>query len=250
MKKFLLLAGLLSVLTSGFAAEAKWISLFDGKTLKGWKQLDGQAKFEVVDGTIQGTIVPGQKLNSFLVTEDDSFEDFVFEAEFKVEPGFSQGGTGVQFRSRPADAKTRRVNGYQYEIDQSPRALTAGIQEEGGVWRREGPAAEAKHVAESPTGMPGAFWLSPTKNSGEPAKEWVRVHGDILKTGDWNTMRIEARGPRLRTWLNGQLMADIEDNFEGRIHRGFFGLQVHRTEDPKALGKRVWFRNLRVQRLN
>jgi hypothetical protein len=25
---------------------------------------------------------------------------------------------------------------------------------------------------------------------------------------------------------------------------------VHRTEDPKALGKRVWFRNLRVQRLN
>src|SRR4051812_1759696 len=146
----------LATSSSVMASEtAKWISLFDGQTLKGWKQLDGQAKFEARDGAIVGTIVPGQKLNSFLVTEDDSFEDFVFECEFKVEPGFSQGGTGVQFRSRPADAKTRRVNGYQYEIDQSPRALTAGIQEEGGVWRREGPEAEAKHVAESTTSMPG-----------------------------------------------------------------------------------------------
>lgn len=229
----------------------KWVSLFDGKTLNGWKQLDGAAKFEVVEGTIVGTITPGQKLNSFLVTEDDSFGDFIFECEFKIEPGFSQGGTGVQFRSRPADAKTRRVHGYQYEMDQSPRALTAGIQEEGGVWRREGVEAEAKHLATaSATAMPGAFWLAPVKNSGEPAKEWVRVHGDILKFNDWNTARIEARGTHLRTWLNGQLMADIEDNFEGRIPRGFFGLQVHRTDDPKALGKRVWFRNLRVQRLD
>src|SRR4051812_26896255 len=95
MKKPLLIALLLALPSVAHATEPTWISLFDGKTLNGWKPLDGQAKFEVVDGTIQGTVVAGQKLNSFLVTTDDSYEDFVFEAEFKVEPGFSQGGTGV-----------------------------------------------------------------------------------------------------------------------------------------------------------
>jgi hypothetical protein len=35
-----------------------WTPLFNGRDLTGWKQLNGQAKFEVVKGEIRGTTVP------------------------------------------------------------------------------------------------------------------------------------------------------------------------------------------------
>ena len=40
-------------------AEPKWRSLFDGKTLKGWKQLQGEAKYEIRGGAIVGIVVEG-----------------------------------------------------------------------------------------------------------------------------------------------------------------------------------------------
>lgn len=215
---------------AALGAEPKWISLFDGKSLKGWKPLDGRAKFEVRDGTIVGIITEGVRQNSFLVTEDDSFTDFIFEAEFRCDAGIN---SGVQFRSSPPDEKVKRVYGYQYEIDPTPRALTGGVQEEGGYGRR-GPDN----------------WLAPDKSSGPDLEAWQKKHGDPLKVGAWNTMRIEVRGTHIKTWLNGHLLADFDDNDDVRIRRGFFGLQVHATRDAKLFGGEVAFRNLRVQRLD
>src|SRR4051812_18773114 len=99
--------------------DAKWISLFDGKTLNGWKHHGGKAKFEVRDGAIVGTIVEGEKVNSFIATEE-TFKDFVFECEFKADAGIN---SGIQIRSLPADEKVKRVYGLQYEIDPTSRAL-------------------------------------------------------------------------------------------------------------------------------
>ncbi len=214
----LLAAGFVAAGLPAFAQE-KWVSLFDGKSLNGWRQLDGTAKYEVRDGAIVGVVTEGSKMNSFLVTEQQ-FEDFVFECEFKPDAGIN---SGVQFRSVPADEKVKRVYGYQYEIDPNPRALTAGVQEEG---RRT--------------------WLSPSANSGDSAKEFAKKYGHLLKIGEWNTLKIEARGTAIRTWLNGTLTVDFRDTAENRVRRGFIGLQIHRTSDTKLYGKVCAFRNLRI----
>lgn len=206
------------------AEEGKWISLFDGKTLNGWKQLQAQAKFAVEDGAIVGRVTEGVTRNSFLVTEQE-FGDFIFECEFKAAPGIN---SGVQFRSQPENEKVKHVHGYQYEIDPNPRALTGGLYEEG----RRG-------------------WFAPTKNNGEPQQAWAAANASKFKDGEWNTMRIEARGNRIRTWLNGHLMTDWVDKDEDvRIKRGFFGLQVHSTTRPEAFGRPIAFRNLRVMKLD
>jgi putative membrane-bound dehydrogenase-like protein len=42
---------------------------------------------------------------------------------------------------------------------------------------------------------------------------------------DWNEYVIEAAGPRVRTWINGQLCVDLND--EKLSRRGIFGLQIH-----------------------
>jgi hypothetical protein len=130
----LLVLGLFAARFAVAADEPKWISLFDGKTLNGWKLVQGHAKFEVRDGAIVGLVTEGETQNTFLATVDDTFTDFVFEAEFRCEANIN---SGVNFHTRPADDQVKRVYGLQYEIDPTPRALTGGVQEEGGSVRRD-----------------------------------------------------------------------------------------------------------------
>lgn len=46
-----------------------------------------------------------------------------------------------------------------------------------------------------------------------------------VKPGDWNDYVIEARGPKVKIWINGQLVTDITD--EKLAKRGLVGVQVH-----------------------
>ncbi len=230
---WLMVPALLVALTAtkaGAADGEKWVSLFDGKTLSGWKLVQGKAKFEVRDGAIVGLVTEGETQNTFLATVDDTFTSFIFEAEFRCDAGIN---SGVNFRSRPADDKVKRVYGLQYEFDPTSRALTGGVQEEGGYGRR---------------GKDN--WLAPDESGGALLAEWQKKHGDQFKPAPaWNTMRIEVRGTKIKTWLNGHLLADFSDEAPVAIPRGFFALQVHATKDKELFGKEVAFRNLRVRKL-
>jgi putative membrane-bound dehydrogenase-like protein len=46
-----------------------------------------------------------------------------------------------------------------------------------------------------------------------------------VKVDDWNTYEIEAKGSRIRTWINGQLCVDLDD--PKGASRGIFALQIH-----------------------
>ncbi len=192
------------------AEDDGFVPLFDGKTLDGWRQLGGEAKYEAVDGTIVGSSVPNTS-NSFLCTEK-YYGDFVLELEFKVDPKLN---SGVQIRSSSyPDYHKGRVHGYQVEIDPSDRAWSAGIYDES----RRG-------------------WLANLKDN-EPARK-------AFKPDDWNHYRIEAIGDRIRTWINDVPAADLRDSM---TPIGFIGLQVHgvggRT-DPLT----VRWRDIRIKDL-
>lgn len=221
----LALVGAIGLPAAVRAAEAGWVSLFDGKTLDGWEQRSGKALYRVEDGAIVGKTVAGTP-NSFLCTKK-TYGDFIFEFEFKVAPDMN---SGVQFRSEyytkdtettingkkrthPAD----RVFGYQYEIDPSPRAYTGGVYDEA----RRG-------------------WLADLK--GNPAAQ------KAFKQGEWNTARIECRGDHIRTWINGVVAADFKDSM---TLRGLIALQVHSIGDggKKKPGEEIRWRNLRIKEL-
>ena len=107
-----------------------WTSLFDGKTLTGWKQVAGTAKYAVEDGAILGQTVINSP-NSFLITEK-TYGDFVLELEVKIND--TTANSGIQFRSNydPQGHEGKgKVFGYQYELDPAARAWTAGIYDEG-----------------------------------------------------------------------------------------------------------------------
>jgi hypothetical protein len=187
-----------------------FVPLFDGKTLSGWTQRGGKAKYAVEEGAIVGSSVPNTS-NSFLCTEK-TYGDFILELEFKVDPELNS-GVQVRSESRP-DYKNGVVHGYQVEIDPSGRAWSGGIYDES----RRG-------------------WLKDLKEN-EPARK-------AFKQNEWNKFRIECRGDSIKTWLNGVPAADLKDD---KTLRGFIALQVHGVGDRKS-PLHVRWRNLRIREL-
>ncbi len=213
MNKILLLFSvvlLLSACTN--SSDDGWTELFNGKDLTGWKQLNGEAKYNVSDGTIVGTTVANTP-NSFLVTEEN-YSDFILEVEMLLEDDFN---SGIQFRSesRP-DYMDGRVHGYQCEVDPSDRAWSAGIYDEA----RRG-------------------WLYPLELNPDARS--------AFKHGEWNKYRIECIGTDIKTYLNDVQVAHLIDDM---TTEGFIALQVHSINDESMAGKNIRWKNIRIKTEN
>ena len=188
------------------SASSDWIDLFDGTSLNGWVQMNGGHRFTVEDGAIVGrTVEASASMNSFLCTLQE-FDDFELELETAIDPITN---SGVQIRSavRPLQTTGRafesaagRVNGPQVEI----RRFYKGEPATGLLY------GEAM----------GTNWLSSQKTIDEGHHFFV--------DGGWNKLRIVARGPRIQTWVNGNLVEDLVNDEVYKSHpKGFIGLQVH-----------------------
>lgn len=203
---------LLLIAMSLTPAIGQWKNLFNEKNLDGWKQLNGQAKYEAINKEIVGTTVAGTP-NSFLATEK-TYRDFILELEFKLD-GESNSGIQIRSESKP-DYKDGRVHGYQVEIDPSPRAWTGGIYDEA---RRD--------------------WLYPLEyNPGAKT---------AFKKSAWNKVRVECIGNVIRTWINDVAAACLVDDM---TPEGFIALQVHSVNKPEEAGAKIHFRNIRIQTEN
>lgn len=188
---------------------ADWTPLFDGESLDGWTQHGGKAAFTVEDGCIVGETRPNTS-NSFLCTSRD-YDNFVLELDVNVD---NELNSGVQVRSHAREGDDV-VYGYQVEIDPTNRGFSAGIYEE-----------------------QGRGWIA------QPTPDEVAHCAFVL--GDWNHYRVEAEDGRIRTYLNGIPVADLQDD---KTASGFIGLQVHAVggrTDPL----RVRWKNLRIRELD
>ena len=212
-----------------FAAE-DWQNLFDGKTLNGWIQRNGKAKYAVEDGMIVGTTVLNTP-NSFLCTEKN-YTDFILELDFLVEQGMN---SGIQIRSHSfKHYKDYRVHGYQVEIDTGTGAYKKNPKNLMADGRPAPPTA--------PRCWSGGIY-------DEARRGWINnltknpAARNAFKQGQWNHYRIEAVGDRIRTWVNGVPAADLKDDMTST---GFIALQVHSS---KEAGNKIKWRNIRIQDL-
>jgi hypothetical protein len=194
------------------AQKTSWTKLFDGKTLSGWKQLGGNAKYAVENGAITGTTVASTP-NSFLVTEKE-YGDFVLELEVLMPDTVTNSGIQIRSHFDPAANNGKgRVYGYQYELDASARAWTAGIYDEG----RRG-------------------WLYPLDLNPTAQKAYKR--------GAYNKIKVECIGNTIKTWINGTPAAYLVDDADAR---GFIALQVHGIGKSEDAGKNIRWRNIRIK---
>ena len=202
--------GLASVSSAG-----EFVSLFDGKSLKGWTQRNGTATYRIEGDTIVGTTNEGSP-NSFLCT-DKVYDNFELLFEVKVHNKLN---SGVQIRSTTKDGRpTGRVNGPQVEI------------EAGGA-----DGAEAGYLY----GEAAGGWMTP--------QEKLKPHKHF-KDGEWNKYRVLANGANIKVWINDHLISDLTDEAKLKSHpKGFIGLQVHGIGAGQGPFQVAW-RNLNIREI-
>ncbi|MEX1041579.1 MAG: DUF1080 domain-containing protein [Pirellulaceae bacterium] len=220
MKHFLSLAVCVSLFcASSVRAEEEWIELFNGKDLTGWIQKNGTATYEVKDGAIVGTTADGSP-NSFLCTEE-RYGDFELQFEVKIDKELN---SGVQIRSKTKGEEDHRpgqphgrVNGPQVEI--------------------EVPGGVSGYIYGEATGR---GWLTPDDR---------RERHEHFKTDQWNEYRVVAEGPKIKVWINGEEIDELDDEQAYHTHPvGFIGLQVHGIPRDKGPYTARW-RNLKLKKI-
>jgi hypothetical protein len=188
--------------------EKGFVPLFDGKSLDGWRRVGGTSPYRLEGDSIVGEVDPASRANTFLRTEK-TYGDFILKLDVKLD---LPSNSGIQFRSHERVEKNGsiRVYGYQCEIDPSDRAWTGGIYDEA-----------------------SRGWLFPLSGHPEAQK--------AFKKDDWNSFVIEARGPALKTWVNGIPCADLLDTQE---LEGLIALQVHVAKQGRIRWKNIRLKDL------
>jgi hypothetical protein len=200
MKKLLAFAVIIFCLTSfsaklKYVGKARWISLFDGKSLKGWRVGDNAETFSVANGAI---VVNGNVAHLFYDGDEmnHDFKNFEFKAKVMTFPGSNSGiyfHTGFQQKGWPA-------KGYEVQVNNSHTD-----------WRRTGSLYAIEDIKE--TYVKDNEWYT----------ESITVVGKrvIIKIND--KIVVDYTEPE-----NAQRAADMSGRI---ISSGTFALQGH---DPKS----------------
>lgn len=183
-----------------------FVSLFDGKTLRGWS--GDPAFWSVEEGAIVGRADGQLQRNHFLSWTGGVVRNF----ELRVKVWVSEGGnSGLQYRGlmRP-EIGLDCVSGYQCDVVPGHRDYDGMLYEERG---RRILAHCGEKVVIDPEGRP-----------------WVvgSLEKKVFPAGEWRDYRVLVEGNRHRHWIDGHLTTEVIDLDEaGRALEGILAVQVH-----------------------
>lgn len=202
-------------------------SIFDGKTLEGWKAPD-MSYFSVQDGAITGEATPKHipPHNQFIVWQGGTVRNFELRFRFRIFG--AKANSGMQFRSVVKDKGL--VWGYQADIAMSGPYL-------GGIWDEYGPRKSLAARGESVT-------------IDETGKRKILKIGDATELvqgfdiGTWTDYRVVAVGSHILVEINGRKMCELEDHEQGKATlEGVLAMPII----PEPM--RVQYKDIRIKTL-
>ena len=180
---------------SGKQRSDEWISLFDGKTLKGWKVGANASAFKVENGCI---VVNGNVSHLYYDGEMQQhlFKDFEFKADVMTTPGSN---SGIYFHTQYQEKDWPR-KGYEVQVNNSHTD-----------WRRT-----------------GSLWaIQDVKETYAKDNEWFTLH--IKVSGKHITLAINDK--TVVDYTEPENVQREEGMKDRIISSGTFALQGH---DPKS----------------
>lgn len=213
--------------------EEGFVSLFDGKTLTGWKVGDNATLFHVEDGTIVMNCPADNHRPAHLFYDGDvnghTFKNFDLRVDVLTYPGAN---SGIYFHTEFQDAGFPK-KGLECQVDNSHVD-----------WRRTG----------SLYGLFNLTW-GPETPSADNKQTVVYLASAPVRDEVWYTQEIICRDGLVTVKLNGQPIFTYQISDADSVHRlssgatwlpaGTFALQGH----PPMAGhiSKVCFRNIRVK---
>ncbi len=213
MKHSLLVA---LVATVCCAAEPGFEPLFDGVTLNGWTvqhRADASGRWRAKDSALTVEGRPGN------LATGSEFHDFDLRLEWKIG---ELGNSGVFYRVAGDENPT--ASSVEYQIaDNARRASQANPNRRAGA--AYGLYAPSEDASRSP--------------------------------GEWNSLRIVAQGTLVQHWLNGRKVVEFDlasEDFAGRAEEANKGSLFAKSPGGRIAlqdhNSAVWFRNVRIRRLD
>jgi type 1 glutamine amidotransferase len=213
---------------SKFNPEKGYVSIFNGKDLKGWR---GESRiWSVEDNCITGQTNENITVdkNNYLIWEGGQLKDFELKAKFKL----IGGNSGIYFHSyeRTPDAKnSETLVGVQ--ADFSADYVWVGTIME--YTLREKLAERGRKVVIKEDGT--RVDAGSTGNPDELLK--------IYKENDWNDYHVIVRDNLIVLRINDVVMSEIRDYDKARLVSGLLALQVHVGPPMK-----VQFKDIRIKK--
>lgn len=224
--------------------EKGYVSIFDGKSLKGW---DGDPKYwRVENGNLVGEITPETllKTNSFIIWKGGEPADFELKGSVKIA---TAGNSGINYRSEQLTDVPFALKGYQADIDGKNNYTGQNYEER----KRTTLAYRGQKTTIKPytgentpeavrAGVKGNAWTGLEVTGSLGSSDSLKT---LIKSEDWNEFHIIAKGNRLQHYINGVLMSDVTDNdtVNGK-KSGLLGVQVHVGPPMK-----VEYKDLRIK---
>ncbi|MCF0042938.1 3-keto-disaccharide hydrolase [Dyadobacter fanqingshengii] len=224
--------------------EKGYVSIFDGKSLKGW---DGDPKYwRVENGNLVGEITPETllKTNSFIIWKGGEPADFELKGSVKIA---TAGNSGVNYRSEQLTDVPFALKGYQADIDGKNNYTGQNYEERKRTtlaYRGQKTTIKPYKGENTPeavrAGVKGNAWTGLEVTGSLGSSDSLKT---LIKSEDWNEFHIIAKGNRLQHYINGVLMSDVTDNdtVNGK-KSGLLGVQVHVGPPMK-----VEYKDLRIK---
>ena len=221
-----------------------FVTIFDGKTLEGWK--GDSSYWHVENGCLVGTVTPETilKSNTFIVWQGGQPENFELTLEYRIS---ESGNSGVNYRSTYLEGRPYALRGYQCDIDGMNKYTGQNYEEK----KRTTLAYKGEKVLLSTptdTAVITNIRSNVEKNCWQ-TREVLSQLSNIdtlnskIKTNDWYQVHLMIKGNHLIHYVNGTLMIDVTDNDSiFSTQKGYIGVQVHVGPPMK-----VEFRNIKLK---
>ena len=169
--------------------EDGWVSLFDGKTMAGWKASEHKDSWQVKEGAL---VCNGERSHLFYVGDDKPFVNFEFKADVMTTPGSN---AGIYFHTK--------------------------YQEEG--WPKFGYEAQVNVTHKDPKKTGSLYGV--VNVSDPPCKDNEYWTQHIIVKGKHITIKINDKTVVEYTEPEGQ--EAFSKDFERRLGNGTFAFQAH-----------------------
>jgi hypothetical protein len=201
-------AALVSLATATLPAQdAGWVSLFDGKTLDGWKVGENAASFSVADGAI---VVNGPRAHLYYVgpVANHEFKNFEFKADVMTTPGSNSGiyfHTAYQEGGWPSKGYEVQVN--NSHTDPKRTAGLYGVKDnmeapaKDGEWFTMQITVNGKHVTTSVNGKTIVDYTEP-----DAAERPADMKARLISSG---TFAIQGHDPKSKVLVKNIMVKPL-----------------------------------------